>query len=67
MRGDGKVVCWGSDTLGRADSAEGTFTAVSAGGGFSCGLRGDGAVVCWGERDVVVRSVGPDGSAPGVE
>lgn len=28
----------------------GNFTAVSAGGGYSCGLRTDNTIECWGLR-----------------
>ena len=45
------VECWGHNYLGQTDAPTGRFSAVSAvsaGGGHSCGLRETGAVECWG-------------------
>src|ERR671919_329040 len=43
VRSDGTVACWGANDFGQATPPEGTFTQVSAGGGFlrghTCGLR----------------------------
>ena len=36
---DGAVVCWGDNSAGQGDSPEGTFIAVAAGPGHTCGLR----------------------------
>ena len=40
--------CAGRRTDGRTTVPDGTYLAVSAGGGHSCGLRSDNSVVCWG-------------------
>ena len=45
---DGRVVCWGSDSLGQATPPEGTFQQVSAGYEHTCGVRTDRRVACWG-------------------
>jgi len=29
----------------------GTFTQVSAGGDYSCGVKADGSLACWGYND----------------
>ena len=39
----------GSNYHGQADVPAGTFEAIAAGDGHSCGLRSDGVIVCWGE------------------
>ena len=48
----GEAVCWGHNHEGMSAAPEGKFSAIAAGGGYSCGLRaGDGSVVCWGGND----------------
>ena len=43
--------CWGDNDYGETDAPAGTFKAVAAGVGHSCGLRADETVVCWGIND----------------
>lgn len=40
--------CWGENTLNQSNEPNGSFTQVSTGGSFSCGIRPAGNVVCWG-------------------
>ncbi len=40
----------GDDSSGRASPPAGTFTSVSAGYLFACGLRTDGTIACWGDN-----------------
>jgi alpha-tubulin suppressor-like RCC1 family protein len=65
VRTNGKLYCWGDDEDGRlgigptvgavgAPARVGTFedwSAVSAGGGHSCGVRHGGKLYCWGNAD----------------
>ena len=51
LKTDGRVVCWGQNEHGEADTPTGTFQQVSAGLWHSCGLKTDGTVVCWGKND----------------
>ena len=49
LRGDGSVVCWGSNEWGQLSVPEDErFTAIEAGGLHACGLRSNGTTVCWG-------------------
>ena len=42
------LICWGDDYYGQSSPPDGTFTAVAAGGGSSCGVKIDGSIECWG-------------------
>jgi alpha-tubulin suppressor-like RCC1 family protein len=46
---DGTVACWGNNSFGQATPPSGTFTQISAGGYYNCGVRADGTVGCWGQ------------------
>ena len=50
LRGDGTVVCVGSNSLGQAVPPTGErFSQISAGNAHTCGIRSvGGSVVCWG-------------------
>ena len=51
VRVGGALECWGSFP-GREDGVpEGSFVAVSLGGGHACALRVDASVVCWGDNE----------------
>ena len=50
IRTDRSIICWGDNSFGQSDPPEGTFAAVSAGGGHSCAIRTDGTVICWGHN-----------------
>ena len=39
---DGTVTCWGDNSWGQATPPGGTFTSVSAGDSFTCGVKIDG-------------------------
>ena len=43
------MLCWGDDEHGQVTAPGGTFEAISASGGRTCGLRADGTPVCWGD------------------
>jgi alpha-tubulin suppressor-like RCC1 family protein len=50
LRTDGTITCWGYDGSGQVSGVPtGTFTAVTAGHYYSCGLRIDGNITCWGD------------------
>ena len=53
MRENATVICWGKRqpaSLGALDAPpETTFTQISAGLNFTCGLRQDAAIACWGD------------------
>ena len=66
VRDTGEIQCRGSVTGGQvggefrnisndliilAGPPEGSFTAVSAAHGYTCGLRESGAIACWGDTD----------------
>ncbi len=52
LRGDGAVVCWGSDRKGQSSPPEGgRFVAISSGYNHTCALRHNRSVVCWGWSD----------------
>lgn len=48
IRLDGSLHCWGRDLSGLSGYPEGTYTALSAGGGTACAMRSDGRPICWG-------------------
>ncbi len=45
---DGHVSCWGLNTKGQADAPSASFTSVTAGNFFSCGVTTGGTALCWG-------------------
>lgn len=45
LRSDGKVECWGRETM--SDVPEGTFTQVAVGGDGACALDAEGVATCW--------------------
>ena len=51
LRTDGTAQCWGGNSSGQTDAPSGAFTAITAGGYYSCGLRTDGTAQCWGNND----------------
>ena len=42
-------MCWGSNSDGQSSPPEGSFTAITAGQGHTCGLKTDGSALCWGD------------------
>src|SRR5207249_4446916 len=42
--------CWGNKADGQATPLAGTFTQVSAGGAYTCGVRTNGTPACWGDN-----------------
>jgi hypothetical protein len=51
-RSDGVIQCWGDNSVGQApptrQATAGTFTAVVADGGYTCGLTSFGVMECFG-------------------
>ena len=47
IRLDGSLHCWGRDLSGLSGYPEGTYTALSAGGGTACAIRSVGRPICW--------------------
>ena len=71
IRDTGESVCWGANgwhytdsttgergfqKTGQSDPPPGSFTAISADHGYSCGLRETGAIECWGYRSAPLGS-----------
>jgi len=54
------VACWGSPDAGATSPPAGTFTALSGGYSYSCGVRTDGRVTCWGDDSAGQTTVPPD-------
>ncbi|HEV3309047.1 MAG TPA: hypothetical protein VG815_00780 [Chloroflexota bacterium] len=65
VRTNGTVLCWGDDSYGEVNGVAhtsaplnaiggppggGTFTQVTAGDGYTCGIRTDGSALCWGDN-----------------
>lgn len=50
IREDGRAICWGDNTNGKAppEASADTFRSIAAGGAHTCGIRDDGKVICWG-------------------
>ncbi len=63
LRTDGTIFCWGYDADGEVDGnpnlvspfyssgsppAAGSFTQITAGYNYTCGIKTDGSVLCWG-------------------
>jgi len=48
LRTDGRVRCWGDNSLGQSAPPEGTYVAVSVGHKHSCAVKSDGSIECWG-------------------
>jgi hypothetical protein len=49
VRSDGKIACWGDNSLGAATAPPGSsFTSISAGSLHSCATRTAQSAVCWG-------------------
>lgn len=74
LRGDGRVLCWGSGFMGNAQAAQSAAApalvhgltevkAISAGVDLTCALRGDGQVLCWGLNDSGQVGTGTVGGA----
>ena len=47
---DSAVVCWGDNTRGQSSPPSGTFTSVSAGQYFTCGVKTDHTIAYWGDN-----------------
>jgi len=45
---DSRIVCAGRNDSGQADPPTGTFTFITTGNAFGCGIRTGGQVACWG-------------------
>ena len=52
--------CWGDSRYGQVDAPSGTFSALSTGSYYSCGLRTDRSITCWG-----TDPLGPSDAGPG--
>ncbi|AKU91164.1 BNR repeat domain protein [Vulgatibacter incomptus] len=51
MRSDGRAVCWGENWGGVLFApSEDSFSVVTSGNMFSCGVRIDGLIRCWGSN-----------------
>ncbi len=50
VRTAGTVVCWGSNSFGKATPPSGAFRTVTAGLDHSCGVKSSGSVACWGNN-----------------
>jgi alpha-tubulin suppressor-like RCC1 family protein len=48
LSADGKVTCWGDNSVGQATPPNQTFTQLSAGDLHTCGLSVGGQLWCWG-------------------
>ncbi|OIP34930.1 MAG: hypothetical protein AUK47_17440 [Deltaproteobacteria bacterium CG2_30_63_29] len=49
LRQDGAILCWGSNAFGEASAPAGTYSDVSAGETFSCGIKkASKELRCWG-------------------
>ncbi len=60
------ALCWGQNTDGQTEVPEGTYTAVSIGGGrHDCGVLEDGEVVCWGKDEGFQGGASPTAVVPG--
>ena len=44
-----RSACWGISRHGEITPPAGTFSLVSEGSDFACGVRNNGAVACWGD------------------
>jgi alpha-tubulin suppressor-like RCC1 family protein len=76
---DGGAYCWGWNLMGqlgggaehqsaatpRRVPGEVRFRALSAGGGFTCGLAADSAAYCWGRNDAGRIGLGDAGELAG--
>lgn len=52
LRGDGRVVCWGTNDQGQLDAPEDArFQQITSGWRFSCGIQIDGTLKCWGRNN----------------
>nr|AIG55472.1 secreted protein [Thraustotheca clavata] len=45
----GKVICWGSNSMGQAEAPDAEFIQVSSGRFHSCGVKLDETIECWGD------------------
>ena len=45
---------WCNNEHGQVDAPDGTFTAVSAGRDYSCGLNTDATITCWGDNRYIL-------------
>ena len=48
LKDDQSIVCWGSNTDGKATAPGGTFLDVAVADTISCGVQTDGDLECWG-------------------
>ncbi|MXV91760.1 MAG: hypothetical protein F4004_13945 [Acidimicrobiia bacterium] len=44
------MACWGDNSRGQTDAPAGAYTAIAAGGFYSCALRTDSTIACWGDN-----------------
>ncbi len=52
LRGDGQVMCWGTNDQGQLDLPKDTrFRQITSGWRFSCGIQTEGTVNCWGRNN----------------
>jgi len=49
VRPDGRIACWGHNTL--EEAPDGRFTDVKVGADFACALDVEGTIRCWGASD----------------
>ncbi|MCB1816154.1 MAG: hypothetical protein KDK04_31180, partial [Candidatus Competibacteraceae bacterium] len=50
---DSSIRCWGLNLSGQSSPPTGSFSQVSSGGYFTCGLRTNGNITCWDSLQLV--------------